>query len=131
MAKAIHTMIRVMEEERSVAFYRAAFALDVADRFDFDDFTLIYLRNPENDFEVELTVNKSQSEPYTHGSGYGHLAVAVADLPAEHERFEQLGLNPNPMKEFHHDGELMAAFFFVQDPDGYKIEVLQQHGRYR
>ncbi len=131
MAKAIHTMIRVMDETRSTDFYRKAFGLDVADRFDFDDFTLIYLRNPENDFEVELTVNKSQSEPYTHGTGYGHLAVAVEDLKAEHERFEELGLNPNPMKEFHRDGALMAAFFFVQDPDGYKIEVLQQHGRYR
>ncbi len=131
MAKAIHTMIRVMDEKSSTAFYEKAFGLGVADRFDFDDFTLIYLRNPENDFEVELTVNKSQEEPYTHGTGYGHLAVAVDDLKAEHARFEELGLSPQPMKEFHRDGALMAAFFFVQDPDGYKIEVLQQHGRYR
>ncbi|WP_422364873.1 VOC family protein [Pelagibius sp.] len=131
MAKVIHTMIRVMDEKSSTAFYEKAFGLGVADRFDFDDFTLIYLRNPENDFEVELTVNKSQEEPYTHGSGYGHLAVAVDDLKAEHARFEELGLSPQPMKEFHRDGALMAAFFFVQDPDGYKIEVLQQHGRYR
>ncbi|WP_299624553.1 VOC family protein [Pelagibius sp.] len=131
MAKAIHTMIRVMNEERSTDFYHKAFGLGIADRFDFDDFTLIYLRNPENDFEVELTVNKSQAEPYTHGTGYGHLAVAVEDLEAEHARFEELGLQPNPIKEFHRDGALMAAFFFVQDPDGYKIEVLQCHGRYR
>jgi lactoylglutathione lyase len=131
MAKAIHTMIRVLDEEKSKDFYKKAFDLDVADRFEFDDFTLVYLRNPENDFEVELTVNKSQQEPYTHGSGYGHLAVAVEDLEAEHARFEKLNLAPTPMKEFHRDGALMAAFFFVQDPDGYKIEVLQRHGRYR
>ncbi len=131
MAKAIHTMIRVLDEEKSTDFYNKAFGLGIADRFDFDGFTLIYLRNDENDFEVELTVNKSQDEPYSHGSGYGHLAVAVDDLKAEHARFEKLGLEPNPMKEFHRDGELMAAFFFVQDPDGYKIEVLQRHGRYR
>ncbi len=131
MAKAIHTMIRVMDEKNSTEFYEKAFGLGVADRFDFDDFTLVYLRNPENDFEVELTVNKSQEEPYTHGTGYGHLAVAVDDLKAEHARFEELGLSPQPMKEFHRDGALMAAFFFVQDPDGYKVEVLQQHGRYR
>lgn len=131
MAKAIHTMIRVLDEEKSKDFYKKAFDLEVADRFDFDDFTLVYLRNPENDFEVELTVNKSQQEPYTHGSGYGHLAVAVDDLKAEHARFETLGLAPTPMKEFHRDGALMASFFFVQDPDGYKIEVLQRHGRYR
>jgi lactoylglutathione lyase len=131
MAKAIHSMIRVLDEKKSVDFYKEAFGLDVADRFDFDGFTLVYLRNTENDFELELTVNKNQREPYTHGSGYGHLAVAVDDLKAEHARFEESGLAPNPMKEFHRDGALMAAFFFVQDPDGYKIEVLQRHGRYR
>ncbi len=131
MAKAIHMMIRVLDETASTEFYRNAFGLDVADRFDFDGFTLIYLRNPENDFEVELTVNKGQQEPYTHGSGYGHIALAVEDLDAEHARFAALGYNPNDIKEFHRDGQLMARFFFVQDPDGYKIEVLQRHGRYR
>ncbi len=131
MAKAIHTMIRVLDEERSTAFYRRAFGLEIADRFAFDDFTLLYLRNDDADFEVELTVNHEQSEPYTHGSGYGHLAVAVADLDAEHRRFTELDLEPTPVKEFHRDGALMARFFFVKDPDGYKIEVLQQHGRYR
>lgn len=131
MAKAIHTMIRVFDEQKSVAFYKAALDLDIADRYDFADFTLVYLRNPENDFEIELTVNKDQGEPYSHGSGYGHVAVAVDDLDAEHARFESADLAPNPIREFHRDGSLMARFFFVQDPDGYKIEVLQKHGRYR
>lgn len=58
MAKAIHAMIRVLDETRSVSFYQAAFGLDVAERLDFDDFTLVYLRNAEADFELELTVNK-------------------------------------------------------------------------
>ncbi|MEK0085869.1 VOC family protein [Benzoatithermus flavus] len=131
MAKAIHMMIRVLDLDRSIAFYRTAFGLDVADRFDFDTFTLVYLRNPEADFEVELTLNKGRTEPYSHGEGYGHIAFAVDDLDAEHRRFTAAGLNPNPIKEFHRDGGLMARFFFVQDPDGYKIEVLQRHGRYR
>ena len=81
--------------------------------------------------EVELTLNKGREEPYGHGDGYGHIAFCVDDLDAEHERFTDAGLNPNPIKEFHRDGGLMARFFFVQDPDGYKIEVLQKHGRYR
>jgi len=131
MAKALHTMVRVLDEARSVDFYRKAFGFDVRDRFEFDDFTLVYLRNPEADFEVELTINKGRSEPYSHGSGYGHLAVAVDDLEAEHRRFSELGLAPKGIKEFHRDGALMAKFFFVEDPDGYKIEVLQKHGRYR
>jgi lactoylglutathione lyase len=131
MAKAIHMMIRVLEERRSVDFYAKALGLEIADRFDFDDFTLIYLRNRENDFEVELTVNKGRSELYQLGDGYGHVAFAVDDLDAEHARFEQAGLSPAAIKEFHREGALMARFFFVQDPDGYKIEVLQRHGRYR
>lgn len=131
MAKAIHTMIRVLEEKRSVDFYRRAFGLDVADRFGFDSFTLVYLRNPEADFEVELTINRDQRTPYEPGTGYGHLAVAVDDIAAEHARFEREGLRPNPVKEFHREGKLLAKFFFVADPDGYKIEVLQKHGRYR
>jgi lactoylglutathione lyase len=131
MAKAIHMMVRVRDEARSLDFYRQAFGLEIADRFDFDDFTLVYLRNRENDFEVELTVNKGRSEPYQHGDGYGHIAFAVDDLDSEHARFRERGLQPNDIKEFHRDGGLMARFFFVQDPDGYKIEVLQRHGRYQ
>ncbi len=131
MAKTIHTMIRVLDLENSIDFYKKAFDLDVADRFDFDDFALVYLRNDENDFEIELTLNKGQTEPYTHGTGYGHVAVCVDDLNSEHARFKELELNPADLKEFHRDGSLMARFFFVQDPDGYKIEVLEHHGRYR
>jgi lactoylglutathione lyase len=131
VAKAIHMMIRVLEEQRSVAFYDQAFGLKVADRFGFDSFTLLYLRNPEVDFELELTVNDGRTESYDLGAGYGHMAFAVDDLDAEHARFAAAGLEPLAIKEFHRDGALMARFFFVQDPDGYKIEVLQRHGRYR
>ena len=131
MAKAIHMMVRVLDETRSVDFYRRAFGLEIADRFVFDTFTLVYLRNRQADFEVELTVNHGRSEPYAHGDAYGHVAFAVDDLAAEHARFAQEGLQPNPIKEFFCDGALMARFFFVQDPDGYRIEVLQKHGRYR
>ena len=91
----------------------------------------IYLRNPESDFELELTVNKGRKDPYSLGDGYGHLAVAVDDIDGEHKRFSAAGFNPRDIVEFNRDGELMAKFFFVEDPDGYKIEVLQKHGRYR
>ena len=131
MAKAIHTMIRVLELDRSIDFYERAFGLGIAERLDFDDFSLVYLKNAENDFEIELTWNREQAAPYSHGDGYGHVAVVVDDLAAEHARFEREGLNPNPVKEFHRDDALLARFFFVQDPDGYKIEVLERHGRYQ
>ena len=131
MAKAIHMMIRVVDEDRSVDFYRRAFGLATADRFDFDSFTLHYLRNGEADFEIELTVNKGRTEPYALGDGYGHVAFCVENLDAEHSRLRSLGFEPTAIKEFHREGTLLARFFFVQDPDNYKIEVLQSFGRYR
>lgn len=94
MAKPIHSMIRVRDEARSLDFYRRAFGLEVAERLAFDGFTLIYLSNPESEFELELTVNDGRAEPYQLGDGYGHLAVSVEDLEAEHARFEREGLSP-------------------------------------
>ena len=131
MAKPIHTMIRVMDETKSVDFYRRAFGMRVADRYGFEGFTLVYLVSDESPFEVELTINHGRTEPYPMGEAYGHIAFAVDDLEAEHARFVRENLNPLPIKEFHREGALMAKFFFVQDPDGYRIEMLQQHGRYR
>lgn len=131
LAKMIHSMIRVMEEARSVDFYRKAFGLDIAERLDFDTFTLIYLSNAESEFELELTVNKGREEAYDLGTGYGHLAVSVADLDGEHKRVTDLGLTPGKIVEFNRDGALLARFFFMTDPDGYKIEVLQRHGRFK
>lgn len=131
MAKSVHTMIRVLEEERSVSFYKTAFDLDIDTRLDFETFTLVYLRNAEADFEVELTINKDQKEPYDLGNGYGHLAVIVEDLDSEHARFVSAGLEPRKIVEFERDGALLAKFFFVADPDGYEIEVMQRHGRYQ
>lgn len=130
MSKAIHSMIRVLDEARSVDFYRKAFGLEVADRFAFDGFTLLYLRNSESDFELELTVNHGQTEPYDLGSGYGHLAFVVDDLDAEHVRFDDLGFVPTPVRQLSINDKPLAKFFFVQDPDGYKIEILQRQGRY-
>ncbi|MDP4992958.1 MAG: VOC family protein [Marivita lacus] len=131
MAKQIHSMIRVLDEERSVKFYDIAFGLRVADRLDFPDFTLVYLSNPETEFELELTVNKGQTEPYDLGNGYGHLAVSVSDLDAEHARFEAEGLNPRKLVSFAPAGDVIARFFFVADPDGYQIEVLERGGRFK
>ncbi|MEM7507568.1 MAG: VOC family protein [Pseudomonadota bacterium] len=130
MAKAIHSMIRVMDEARSIEFYDRAFGLKVADRLDFEKFTLIYLSNAEQSFELELTVNKGQAEAYDLGNGYGHFAVSVEDLDAEHARFEAEGLNPRKLVEFAPDGKLVGRFFFVADPDGYEIEVLERSGRF-
>lgn len=114
-----------------MAFYRSAFGLEVADRVDFEGFTLIYLKNASADFELELTVNKDRAAPYVLGDGYGHLAFVVDDLAAERARMVQAGLAPKDFKQMMHQGAPFASFFFIEDPDGYKIEVLQKGGRFR
>ena len=131
MAKMIHSMIRVLDETRSIDFYHRLFGLEVVDRFPFDGFTLIYLANSETGFELELTVNAGQSEAYDLGNGYGHLAVSVADIEAEHRRLTELGIPVGRLVAMEREGAPFARFFFVTDPDGYKIEVLERGGRFQ
>ena len=130
MSKAIHMMIRVLDESRSVAFYEQAFGLLVVERLPFETFTLVYLRNDETDFELELTINAGRTQPYSIGDGYGHLAFSTADLAAEHARMALAGLAPRDIVDFAPAGTVIARFFFIADPDGYQVEVLQRNGRY-
>ncbi|EJL6493094.1 VOC family protein, partial [Vibrio cholerae] len=68
MAKIIHTMIRVMDLERSIKFYQDVLELEIKDQYKFDGFSLTYLSNSNSDFELELTHNNDQRESYSHGS---------------------------------------------------------------
>ena len=124
MTKLIHSMIRVRDLDRSVRFYREALELEVRDHFPFDGFSLTYLANDQSGFELELTHNHGQAEPYSHGNGYGHLAVTVEDIEAAHQRLTALG------KAMHHEGTLLARLFFLTDPDGYQIEFIERAGRF-
>ena len=128
--KLAHSMIRVIEEERSVDYYRRAFGLEVVNRLEFADFTLVYMAHELDGFELELTINHGRTEPYNIGDGYGHLAVLVDDLDAEHARLTKLGLAPRKLVDFANAGVPVARFFFIADPDGYQIEVIQQGARY-
>lgn len=129
MAKLVHSMIRVVDEARSVDFYRRAFGLEIVDRLPFESFTLVYLANDESRFELELTINHG-TPSYDLGNGYGHLAVVVDDVDAEHARFTAEGFTVGKLVDFK-DGEVpVARFFFATDPDGYKIEVIQKGGRF-
>ena len=131
MAKFVHSMIRVLEEKRSVEFYQKAFDLNIAERIEFDDFTLVYLSNAENSFELELTINKGRTEPYNLGDGYGHAAFVVDDIEATHAQFEQAGFTPRKLVQLDREGKKVARFFFVADPDGYQIEVIEKGGRFK
>lgn len=120
----IHSCVRVVNLEKSEKFYQKAFGFEVVRRKDYPEhkFTLSYLRSTGSDFELELTCNHDQDEPYDLGNGYSHLAVTVSDLEASHKQHEELGLKPKPLKGLPGQG---ARFYFVADPDGYLIEVVK------
>ena len=131
MARLVHSMIRVLDEARSLDFYRRAFGLEVVERIEFPEFALIYLADPaKGGFELELTVNFGRAEPYDLGNGYGHLAVVVDDVDAENARFASQGFTVGKLVDFKNGDTLVARFFFATDPDGYKIEVIQKGGRF-
>ncbi|EDQ06871.1 Lactoylglutathione lyase [Sulfitobacter indolifex] len=130
MAKLAHSMIRVLDEAASVKFYQDVFGLKIADRLDFEKFTLVYLRDATGEFEFELTVNKDRETPYDLGDGYGHIAFVVDDLEAARETAITAGATPRDIVDFRPAGETVAKFFFVADPDGYQIEVIEKGGRF-
>jgi len=124
-------MIRVLDLDRSAAFYRTALGLELRRKLEFDDFSLAYLGNDESEVELELTLNHGRTEPYTHGSGYGHIAVTVDDIETTHARIRDAGFAAGDIVELKNGGTLVGRFFFMNDPDGYEIEVIQRHGDYR
>ena len=129
MAKLIHSMIRVFDLERSVRFYQQGFGLEESHRLEFPTFKLLYLRDADSGCEIELTWNQSQAEPYTHGTGYGHVAFCVDDIAAHRDMMLRLGYAPGDIKSLTAPNG-SARFYFVTDPDGYKIEVLERAGHY-
>jgi lactoylglutathione lyase len=131
MPKFVHTMVRVLNLDKSLRFYADVLDLHEVHRLDFPEFALVYLRNAENDVELELTLNKGREEAYTHGTGFGHIGVVIEDAAATHAALSAKGYEPAAVKEFKRGDELLARFFFIQDPDGYKIELLERHGHYQ
>lgn len=124
----LHTMIRVKDVERSLDFYTRLLGMRVLRNMDFEGgrFTNIFVGygDENSNAVIELTHNWDQEEPYTHGSGFGHLAVGVPDIYATCEALEAEGVNiprpPGPMKH----GTTVIAF--IEDPDGYKIELVEK-----
>ncbi|AFA48711.1 lactoylglutathione lyase [Acetobacterium woodii] len=123
--KMAHTMIRVLDLERSIRFYDEALGFKEIRRRDNPEykFTLVFLTagNPEG-HQLELTYNYGQDVPYDLGNGYGHLAVSVNDLEASRSAHEAKGYDPTPLKGLSSDGK--PHYYFISDPDGYKIEII-------
>ena len=126
--RLLHTMIRVRDLEKSKDFYSRHLGMELLREKDFPGgrFTNAFMGyGDENGHTVlELTHNWDQTEAYTHGSGFGHIAVAVPDIYAACERMKAEGVNiPRPAGPMKHGTTVIA---FIEDPDGYKIELIER-----
>lgn len=127
----LHTMIRVLDLQKSLDFYTRHLGMELLWKKDYPsgEFTLAFVGyGPEAEGTViELTHNWGQKEPYTLGDAWGHMAIGVEDIYGLCERLAADGVKiprpPGPMK---HGGSVIA---FVEDPDGHKIELIQESSR--
>lgn len=126
--RMLHTMLRVRDLEQSVSFYTETLGMKLLRRKDFPQgkFTLAFVGYgpEESDTVLELTHNWEQDDAYDLGNGYGHIALGVPDIEATCRSLRDAGANivrePGPMK---HGTTIIA---FVEDPDGYKIELIER-----
>jgi lactoylglutathione lyase len=126
--KYLHTMIRVLDLDKSMDFYTRLLGMNELRRKDFPTgkFTLTFVGygDEADNTVVELTHNWDQKEPYDLGDAFGHLALGVKDIYATCEALGKEGVSiprpPGPMK---HGGSVIA---FIEDPDGYKIELIEK-----
>jgi glyoxalase I/lactoylglutathione lyase len=122
--KFLHTCYRVQDLDKSLEFYQDVLGFEISRKRDFpeDKFTLVYLKVPGSDYELELTYNYDKEEPYTIGDGYGHIAIGVDDLEATHKEYSETVYEVTDLKALSNNS---TSYFFIKDPDGYKVEVIQ------
>jgi lactoylglutathione lyase len=119
--KYLHTMVRVSDLEKSLAFYCNALGLRELRRREHEQgrFTLVFLAAPSDDqAQIELTYNWDEHE-YRSGRNFGHIAYAVEDIYATCERLQAAGVT---IRRPPRDGRMA----FVRSPDDISIELLQQ-----
>ena len=125
--RLLHTMLRVLDLEKSLDFYTSLLGMKLLRRNDYEGgrFTLAFVGyGEESDTAVlELTHNWDQKEPYEIGTAYGHIALGVPDIYGTCEKLAAEGVKiprpPGPMKH----GTTVIAF--IEDPDGYKVELIE------
>jgi lactoylglutathione lyase len=124
MAKRfVHTCVRVLDIDRSTRFY-AALGYERRGKLQFETAYNIYMGLPGDGDTLELTVNMGREEPYDVGDGYNHIALTVDDLDALLADLAGQGIQPEK-PPFHPGGRPeVGRICFVQDPDGYRIELI-------
>ena len=126
--RLLHTMIRVFDLDKSIDFYTRLLGMKLLRRKDYPsgEFTLAFVGygGEDDNAVIELTHNWGQKTPYELGTAFGHLAIGIPDIYGACEALAKEGVKiprpPGPMK---HGGSVIA---FVEDPDGYKIELVQR-----
>ncbi|MEA2268426.1 MAG: lactoylglutathione lyase [Solirubrobacteraceae bacterium] len=118
----VHINVRVRDPEASLRFY-TALGFEERGRLNFETAYNIYLGLSGDGDTLELTVNAGREEPYDLGQGYGHLALEVDDLDAKLAELAEHGIAPE-QPPYHPGGRDEFRICFVQDPDGYRIELI-------
>ena len=124
----LHTMLRVKDLDRSVAFYTGLMGMKEIRRSEVPagKYTLCFVGYGDEGSSsvIELTYNWDQEQPYEVGTGFGHLAVAMPDVYAACEALRKGGAKITREAGPVQHGKTVIAF--VEDPDGYKIELVQR-----
>ena len=119
--KLAHTMIRVRDLEASIEFYGKLIGLQEDGRKEIgDEATLVFLTDADGHYRLELTHNKDGRD-YTPGDQFGHLAFTTPDLEATILEVKRRGLPYRRSRP-----EMSSNYIFIQDPDGYDVEILQR-----
>jgi lactoylglutathione lyase len=124
----IHTCYRILDIDRSVAFYNAL-GFEESGRLPIRDEAINVFMNMPGDGDMprlELTFNHGRTEPYEIGTGYGHIAISTSDLDGTLARLAEQGIEPERPPYSVRDGG--SRLCFVRDPDGYRIEIIEHAG---
>lgn len=123
--KLLHTMIRVKNADESIKFYTELLNMKLDHQKRLEDCTLYFLNDEEGNVQLELTHNdETSAEGYNLGSGFGHLAFSVESLDKFSEKLDKLGYK-YLYEPFDLNGK-GTKIAFVQDPDGYEIELIEK-----
>ncbi len=123
--KFLHTMIRVKDIEKSLAFYTDVLNMKLNHKKRLEDCWLYFLTDEENTCQIELTYNDETPEGgYELGSGFGHFAFSVDSLDEFTDKINKLGYSYlYPPFDLNGKGSKIA---FINDPDGYEIELIEK-----
>lgn len=126
--RLLHGMIRVRNLDASLRFYCDGLGMNLLDRYDIEAgrFSILFLSYAgyrDGEAALELTWNWDQDTDYTHGTGYGHIAIGVPDVPVMWARLAEFGGRQGTAPKSLMPGAPQLAF--VHDPDGYAIELIQ------